>query len=180
MLHGLLQPAGRCKQPPSQRDSAAFRADNLLSGEPPCTLCNQMVFLGIMQTNGGARVSHLLILPSPRCKGGQPVLPRREKVIESFIFGVTRPQDGATQAPYFHITLDWTVRTTCRTSPPSSAARKCLHLTATADRVDMVNKAFIEIMIEGTRRRASSPDSTYSITKDFDWLTRKQQPAVSI
>ncbi len=138
-------------------------------------LCNQMVnFLGIMQNEwaGAQAFSSFDTYLAPFIKADN--LPYREvkKCIESFIFGVNTPSRWGTQAPFSNITLDWTV-------PADMAELNAIVGGKEMDfkykdckkEMDMVNKAFIETMIEGDAngRGFQYPIPTYSITKDFDW-----------
>ena len=96
-----------------------------------------------------------------------------KKCIESFIYGVNTPSRWGTQAPFSNITLDWTVpqRPGGADRPLSAARRWTFKYKDCKKEMDMVNKAFIEIMIEGDAngRGFQYPIPTYSITRDFDW-----------
>ncbi|NLN55032.1 MAG: ribonucleoside triphosphate reductase [Clostridiales bacterium] len=139
------------------------------------TLCNQMVnFLGIMQNEwaGAQAFSSFDTYLAPFVKVDNLSYDQVKKAIESFIFGVNTPSRWGTQAPFSNITLDWTV-------PPDLADEKCIVGGKETDfcykdckkEMDMINKAFIEIMIEGDAngRGFQYPIPTYSITGDFDW-----------
>ena len=138
------------------------------------TLCNQMVnFLGIMQNEwaGAQAFSSFDTYLAPFAKAY--ILEYREikQCIQSFIYGVYTPSRWGTQATFTNITLDWTVPETSLTSLQSWAARRWTSHTVTAKEMDMINKAFIDIMIEGDAngRGFQYPIPTYSITRDFDW-----------
>lgn len=139
------------------------------------TLCNQMVnFLGIMQNEwaGAQAFSSFDTYLAPFVKVDQLDYDQVKKCIESFIYGVNTPSRWGTQAPFSNITLDWTV-------PNDLAELNCIIGGKEVDfkykdckkEMDMINKAFIEIMIEGDAhgRGFQYPIPTYSITKDFDW-----------
>ena len=139
------------------------------------TLCNQMVnFLGIMQNEwaGAQAFSSFDTYLAPFVKTDSLSYEEVKKSIESFIFGVNTPSRWGTQAPFSNITLDWTV-------PPDLAETPCIVGGVEQDfcykdckkEMDIINKAFIEIMIEGDAdgRGFQYPIPTYSITKDFDW-----------
>ncbi|MBQ2940232.1 MAG: ribonucleoside triphosphate reductase [Clostridia bacterium] len=139
------------------------------------TLCNQMVnFLGIMQNEwaGAQAFSSFDTYLAPFVKVDNLSFDQVKKCLESFIFGVNTPSRWGTQAPFSNITLDWTV-------PHDLAELNCIVGGKEVDfkykdcqkEMDMVNKAFIEIMIEGDAngRGFQYPIPTYSITKDFDW-----------
>lgn len=138
-------------------------------------LCNQMVnFLGIMQNEwaGAQAFSSFDTYLAPFVKIDNLSYKEVKKCIESFVFGVNIPSRWGTQAPFSNITLDWTV-------PNDLAEMNCIIGGKPADfkykdckkEMDMINKAFIETMIEGDAngRGFQYPIPTYSITKDFDW-----------
>ena len=139
------------------------------------TLCNQMVnFLGIMQNEwaGAQAFSSFDTYLAPFVKKDNLDYDQVKKSIESFIYGVNTPSRWGTQAPFSNITLDWTV-------PADLADQKAIVGGREMDftygdckaEMDMINKAFIEIMIEGDAngRGFQYPIPTYSITKTFDW-----------
>jgi anaerobic ribonucleoside-triphosphate reductase len=92
--------------------------------------------------------------------------------VQSFVYGVNTPSRWGTQAPFSNITLDWTVPNDLA-ELPAIVGGKDMDFTYgdCKKEMDMVNKAFIEIMIEGDAngRGFQYPIPTYSITKDFDW-----------
>ena len=138
-------------------------------------LCNQMVnFLGIMQNEwaGAQAFSSFDTYLAPFVKADNLSYEEVKKCIESFVYGCNIPARWGTQAPFTNITLDWVV-------PEDLADQYCIVGGKLMDfkykdckkEMDMVNKAFIEIMIEGDAngRGFQYPIPTYSITKDFDW-----------
>ncbi len=138
-------------------------------------LCNQMVnFLGIMQNEwaGAQAFSSFDTYLAPFVKVDNLNYDEVKKCIESFIYGVNTPSRWGTQAPFTNITLDWTV-------PADLANEKALvggkELDFTygecKEEMDMINRAFLETMIEGDAngRGFQYPIPTYSITEDFDW-----------
>ena len=139
------------------------------------SLCNQMVnFLGIMQNEwaGAQAFSSFDTYLAPFVKADNMPYDAVKKCIESFIYGVNTPSRWGTQAPFSNITLDWTV--------PADLAEQYAIVGGEEmpfkykdckKEMDMVNKAFIETMIEGDAngRGFQYPIPTYSITKDFDW-----------
>ena len=95
-----------------------------------------------------------------------------KKCIESFVYGVNTPSRWGTQAPFTNITLDWTVPDDLKKKPAIVGGREMNFTYGDCkEEMDMVNKAFIEVMIEGDAqgRGFQYPIPTYSITKDFDW-----------
>ena len=139
------------------------------------TLCNQMVnFLGIMQNEwaGAQAFSSFDTYLAPFVKADNLSYKEVKQCIQSFIYGVNTPSRWGTQSPFTNITLDWTV-------PNDLAELNCIVGGKEMDfkykdckpEMDMVNRAFIEIMIEGDAngRGFQYPIPTYSITRDFDW-----------
>ncbi len=139
------------------------------------TLCNQMVnFLGIMQNEwaGAQAFSSFDTYLAPFVKIDNLSYKEVKQCIQSFIYGVNTPSRWGTQSPFTNITLDWTV-------PADLAELNCIIGGKEVDfkykdckkEMDMVNKAFIELMVEGDAngRGFQYPIPTYSITKDFDW-----------
>ena len=139
------------------------------------TLCNQMVnFLGIMQNEwaGAQAFSSFDTYLAPFVKVDNLTYKEVKQNIQSFIYGVNTPSRWGTQAPFTNVTLDWTV-------PEDLAEQNCIIGGKELDfkykdcvkEMAMINKAFIEVMVEGDAngRGFQYPIPTYSITKDFDW-----------
>ena len=138
-------------------------------------LCNQMVnFLGIMQNEwaGAQAFSSFDTYLAPFVKVDNLSYPEVKKCIEAFIYGVDTPSRWGTQAPFSNITLDWTVPDDLAELPALvGGVEMDFKYKDCKKEMDMVNKAFIETMIEGDSngRGFQYPIPTYSITKDFDW-----------
>ena len=139
------------------------------------SLCNQMVnFLGIMQNEwaGAQAFSSFDTYLAPFVKADNLTYYEVKNCIQSFIYGVNTPSRWGTQSPFTNITLDWTV-------PADLAELNCIvggkempyKYKDCKEEMDMINRAFIETMIEGDAngRGFQYPIPTYSITRDFDW-----------
>ncbi len=139
------------------------------------TLCNQMVnFLGIMQNEwaGAQAFSSFDTYLAPFVREDGLTYKQVKQCIQSFVYGVNTPSRWGTQAPFSNITIDWTV-------PEDMADMYCVVGGRELDykykdckvEMDMINKAFIEVMLEGDAdgRGFQYPIPTYSITKDFDF-----------
>jgi len=139
------------------------------------TLCSQMVnFLGIMQNEwaGAQAFSSFDTYLAPFVKVDNLTQKEVKQCIQSFIYGVNTPSRWGTQAPFSNITLDWVC-------PPDLQDQQAIVGGKEMDftygdckkEMDMVNRAFIEIMIEGDAngRGFQYPIPTYSITRNFDW-----------
>ncbi len=138
-------------------------------------LCNQMVnFLGIMQNEwaGAQAFSSFDTYLAPFVKVDNLSYGEVKKCIEAFIYGVNTPSRWGTQAPFSNITLDWTVPNDLAELPAIVGGEEMdFKYKDCKKEMDMVNKAFIETMIEGDSngRGFQYPIPTYSITSDFDW-----------
>lgn len=139
------------------------------------SLCNQMVnFLGIMQNEwaGAQAFSSFDTYLAPFVKVDNLSYGEVKQAIQSFIYGVNTPSRWGTQAPFTNVTLDWTVPDDMRDMPAIVGGDNMDFTYGDCKKeMDMVNKAFIEIMIEGDAngRGFQYPIPTYSITRDFDW-----------
>ncbi|MDD6800445.1 MAG: ribonucleoside triphosphate reductase [Firmicutes bacterium] len=139
------------------------------------TLCNQMVnFLGIMQNEwaGAQAFSSFDTYLAPFVKVDNLTYKEVKQCIQSFIYGVNTPSRWGTQAPFSNITLDWTVPADLKDLPAIVGGKEREFTYGDCvDEMRLINKAFIEIMIEGDAhgRGFQYPIPTYSITKDFDW-----------
>ena len=139
------------------------------------TLCNQMVnFLGIMQNEwaGAQAFSSFDTYLAPFVKADGLSYIQVKKCIESFIYGVNTPSRWGTQAPFSNITLDWTVPADLAELNAIVGGKEMpFKYKDCKAEMDMVNRAFIETMIEGDAqgRGFQYPIPTYSITRDFDW-----------
>ena len=139
------------------------------------TLCNQMVnFLGIMQNEwaGAQAFSSFDTYLAPFVKVDNLSQKEVKQCVQSFIYGVNTPSRWGTQAPFSNVTLDWVCPPDLADQPAIVGGKEMDFTYGDCKKeMDMVNKAFIEIMIEGDAngRGFQYPIPTYSITRNFDW-----------
>ena len=139
------------------------------------TLCNQMTnFLGIMQNEwaGAQAFSSFDTYLAPFVKADNLSYKETKQCIQSFVYGVNTPSRWGTQAPFTNITLDWVVPNDLAELPALVGGKEMPFKYKDCEKeMAMVNKAFIEIMIEGDAngRGFQYPIPTYSITRNFDW-----------
>ncbi len=139
------------------------------------TLVNQMVnFLGIMQNEwaGAQAFSSFDTYLAPFVKADNLTYKEVKQCIQSFVYGVNTPSRWGTQAPFSNITLDWVVPADLADLPAIVGGKEMdFKYKDCKKEMHMVNKAFIEIMIEGDAngRGFQYPIPTYSITSNFDW-----------
>ena len=139
------------------------------------SLCNQMVnFIGIMQNEwaGAQAFSSFDTYLAPFVRVDHMDYEDVKNCIQSFVFGVNTPSRWGSQAPFTNITLDWKIPADLKDQPALVGGEPMDFTYGECQKeADMVNKAFIEVMIEGDAngRGFQYPIPTYSITKDFDW-----------
>ena len=139
------------------------------------TLCNQMVnFLGILQNEwaGAQAFSSFDTYLAPFVKADNLSYRETKQAIQAFVFGVNTPSRWGSQAPFTNITLDWVCPADLKNLPAIVGGKEMPYTYGDCQKeMDIVNKAFLEIMIEGDAngRGFQYPIPTYSITKDFDW-----------
>lgn len=117
------------------------------------TLCNQMVnFIGIMQNEfaGAQAFSSFDTLLSPFIKVDNLSYSQVKQSIQSFVFGVNTPSRWGSQAPFSNITLDWKCPNDLANMPAivGGVEQDFTYADCQAE-MDIVNKAFIEVMTEG-------------------------------
>ncbi len=143
------------------------------------TLCNQMVnFLGIMQNEwaGAQAFSSFDTYLAPFVRKDNLTQKEVKQCIQSFVFGVNTPSRWGTQSPFTNITLDWTVPNDMKDENVWVGGKQLDFTYGDCQKeMDMVNKAFLDIMLEGDAngRGFQYPIPTYSITKDFDWSEKE-------
>lgn len=144
------------------------------------TLCNQMVnFLGIMQNEWAASQSFSSFdtYLAPFVKADHLSYDKVKKCMEAFVFGVNTPSRWGTQAPFSHISLDLKVPEDLADQKVIVGGRE-MEFTygACQDEMDMVNRAFLETMLEGDAGGLGFqyPIPAYGLTADFDWSDSEQ------
>lgn len=139
------------------------------------TLCNQMVnFLGIMQNEfaGAQAFSSFDTYLAPFVKVDNLSFKEVKQCIQSFVYGVNTPSRWGTQAPFSNITLDYTVPKDIGNNYAIVGGKEQdFKYKDCQKEMDVINKAFIEIMIEGDAhgRGFQYPIPTYNVTEDFVW-----------
>ncbi len=139
------------------------------------TLVNQIVnFLGIMQNEwaGAQAFSSFDTYLAPFIRKDNLDEKQVRQCIQSFIYGVNTPSRWGSQAPFTNITLDWVCPDDLKNKPAVVGGKEMDFTYGDCQKeMDMINKAFIELMIEGDAagRGFAYPIPTYNITKDFDW-----------
>ncbi|MBO7508731.1 MAG: ribonucleoside triphosphate reductase [Alphaproteobacteria bacterium] len=95
-----------------------------------------------------------------------------KNAMQTLVFNCAVPCRWGTQTPFINFTFDWTCPKDLRTQRPF-VGKKQVDFTYgdLQAEMDMINKAFIEVMTEGDAqgRPFTFPIPTYNITDDFPW-----------
>ncbi len=92
--------------------------------------------------------------------------------IQEFIFGINQTSRWGNQVPFTNLTFDWTVPGDMKDQNVIIGGKLQKETYSEFQKeMDMINRAFIEVMMEGDMngRIFTFPIPTYNITKDFDW-----------
>lgn len=95
-----------------------------------------------------------------------------KQCIQEFIYNLNVPSRWGTQTPFTNITLDWVCPEDLREQIPIIAGEEMPFSYGDLKKeMDMINRAYIEVMIEGDAKKRvfTFPIPTYNITPDFDW-----------
>lgn len=99
--------------------------------------------------------------------------------LQEFIFATNATSRWGNQVPFTNITLDWTIPDDLGEQPVIYGGEYLEKETYSnfQEQVDMINKAFLEIMIKGDMngRVFTFPIPTYNVTKEFDWDSEASQ-----
>lgn len=99
--------------------------------------------------------------------------------MQSFVFNLNIPSRWGTQTPFTNITLDWTCPVDLQDKRLILGGKDFAYTFGELGKeMQMVNRAFIEVMTEGDRngRAFTFPIPTYNITKDFNWEDPNAKP----
>ena len=141
------------------------------------TLVNQIVnFLGIMQNEwaGAQAFSSFDTYLAPFIRADHLTEKQVRQCIQSYIYGVNTPSRWGSQAPFTNITLDWVCPDDLKDKKAIVGGKEQDYTYGDCQKeMDLLNKVFIELMIEGDAdgRGFAYPIPTYNITRDFDWTS---------
>ncbi len=141
------------------------------------TLMQQAVnFLGCLQNEwaGAQAFSSFDTYIAPFVKADAMSDAELKQCLQSFVFGVNTPSRWGSQAPFTNVTFDWAVPEDLKNQKAVVGGKETDFTYGDCkSEMDRVNRAFIELMLEGDAegRGFQYPIPTYNITRDFDWDT---------
>ncbi len=139
------------------------------------TLVNQMInFLGVLQNEwaGAQAFSSFDTYLAPFVKADNLSDKEVHQCIQNYVFGINVPSRWGSQAPFTNITLDWTCPKDLKNKKAIVGGKEQDFTYGDCQKeMDMINRHFIEIMLEGDSdgRGFGYPIPTYNITRDFNW-----------
>ncbi len=95
-----------------------------------------------------------------------------KQIMQSFIFQINSNSRGGAEPAFSNLTFDLMVPEDMRDKPAIVAGKPLnYNYSQCQEEMDMINKAFFEVMLEGDANGAvhSYPIPTYNIHKAFDW-----------
>ena len=95
-----------------------------------------------------------------------------KNAMQTLVFNCAVPCRWGTQTPFINFTFDWTCPDDLKSQHPFIGKKQVDFTYGDLQaEMDMVNKAFLEVMTEGDAmgRPFTFPIPTYNITKDFPW-----------
>lgn len=131
-------------------------------------------YIGTMQGEfaGAQAFSSVDTLLAPFVRYDKLDYDRVRQDMQKLIYGLNVPSRWGWQTPFSNLTFDWTV-------PKDLADKKVVVGGKEKDvcygdfqpEMDMINRAFLEMMVEGDHqgRVFTFPIPTYNLTSDFDW-----------
>ena len=151
---------------------------NKVESAPPKHLSaamGQMVnFLGTLQNEwaGAQAFSSTDTYLAPFIRVDHLSYEQVKQEMQGFVYNMNVPSRWGTQTPFSNLTFDWTCPEDIRNQVPLVGGKPVdFTYGDLQEEMDMVNRAFIEVMTEGDEhgRVFTFPIPTYNITKDFPW-----------
>ncbi len=139
------------------------------------TLVHQMVnYIGCLQMEfaGAQAFSSVDTLLAPFIKTDKMNYKDVKQAMQQLVFSLNIPSRWGSQYPFSNLTFDWTVPGDMKEQKAVVGGKEQDFTYGDCQKeMDMINKAFLEVMIDGDAngRIFSFPIPTYNLTKDFDW-----------
>jgi anaerobic ribonucleoside-triphosphate reductase/transcriptional regulator NrdR len=139
------------------------------------TVVHQMVnYIGCLQMEfaGAQAFSSVDTYLAPFLKAEKLDYKSVKQNMQQLVFSLNIPSRWGSQYPFSNLTFDWTVPEDLKNEKAVVGGKQQEFTYGDCQKeIDMINKAFLEVMIEGDAngRIFSFPIPTYNVTKDFDW-----------
>ena len=149
-----------------------------IEASPPKHLTSavgQMVnFLGTLQNEwaGAQAFSSFDTYLAPFIRTDNLTYKEVKQNIQEFIYNLNVPSRWGTQTPFTNVTFDLVCPQDLRAEHPSIGGKEMPFTYGDLqEEMNMINRAYIEVMLEGDRRGRifTFPIPTYNVTEDFPW-----------
>lgn len=152
--------------------------EGAIASAPPkhfSSACGQIVnFLGTLQNEwaGAQAFSSFDTYMAPFIRLDSMPYNAVKQNIQELIYNLNVPSRWGSQCPFTNLTFDWVCPPDISDNYPYIGDEVCDFTYGELQaEMDMVNKAYMEVMMEGDAvgRVFTFPIPTYNMTKDFDW-----------
>ena len=152
--------------------------EGAIASAPPkhfSSACGQIVnFLGTLQNEwaGAQAFSSFDTYMAPFIRLDSMPYNAVKQNIQELIYNLNVPSRWGSQCPFTNLTFDWVCPPDIADNYPYIGDEVCDFTYGELQaEMDMVNKAYMEVMMEGDAdgRVFTFPIPTYNMTKDFDW-----------
>ena len=129
-------------------------------------------FLGTMQNEwaGAQAFSSFDTYLAPFIKKDNVPYEEVLQSIQELIYNLNVPSRWGTQTPFTNLTFDWTCPEDLKDQHPIIGGEEMPFTYGDCKReMDMINRAYIEVMTKGDAKGRVFTFPTYNITPDFDW-----------
>lgn len=139
------------------------------------TVVHQMVnYIGCLQMEfaGAQAFSSVDTLLAPFVRADRLDYKQVKQNVQQLIFSLNIPSRWGSQYPFSNITFDWVVPEDMKDEKAIVGGKQQdFTYGECQEEMSMINKAFLEIMLEGDANGSvfTFPIPTYNITNDFDW-----------
>ncbi len=139
------------------------------------TVVHQMVnYIGCLQMEfaGAQAFSSVDTLLAPFVKQDQMNYKQVKQCMQQLVFSLNIPSRWGSQYPFSNLTFDWVVPEDMKNEKAIVGGKRMPYTYGELQKeMDIINKAFLEVMLEGdaSGRIFSFPIPTYNLTKDFNW-----------
>ncbi|MBW2996452.1 ribonucleoside triphosphate reductase [Candidatus Woesearchaeota archaeon] len=141
------------------------------------TVVHQMVnYIGCLQMEfaGAQAFSSVDTLLAPFIRTDKMSFKQVKQCVQQLVFSLNIPSRWGAQYPFSNLTFDWVVPDDMKDEPAIVGGKEQEFTYGDCQKeVDLMNKAFLEVMLEGDAKGSifSFPIPTYNLTKDFQWDT---------
>lgn len=139
------------------------------------TVAHQMVnYIGCLQMEfaGAQAFSSVDTLLAPFVRADNMNYKDVKQCMQQLVFSLNIPSRWGSQYPFSNLTFDWVVPEDMKNEKAIVGGKRMPYTYGELQKeMDIINKAFLEVMLEGdaSGRIFSFPIPTYNLTKDFEW-----------